>query len=145
MSTARNSLVPRALAVAAALAAPVGAFVLYRFPPTDNSPYPRCLFHSLTGLHCPGCGATRCLHALLHGDLVQAAADNLLFLCLLPVLVVGGVSVWWALLRDRPVPSWRVPPWLLYAFFGIVLAFWVLRNLPFAPFTFLAPHPVSAG
>lgn len=31
-----------------------------------------CLFHEMTGLPCPGCGMTRAIVALLHGDLAQA-------------------------------------------------------------------------
>ena len=51
-----------------------GVVLLYVAAPTPDSYFPRCLFHMLTGLHCPGCGSTRCLHALVHGDLPQAVA-----------------------------------------------------------------------
>ena len=47
---------------AAALA---GLWFLYRF----GNPFP-CVFHKLTGLYCPGCGAGRALSALLHLHLV---------------------------------------------------------------------------
>jgi hypothetical protein len=39
-------------------------------------PTPPCLFHTLTGLPCPTCGGTRCLRALLAGDLVAALRWN---------------------------------------------------------------------
>ena len=136
----------RRLVTAAAVAAVLTlAGTLYTFPPVENSFYPPCLFHRWTGLHCPGCGATRAVHALLHGDLPQAAAYNLLFVCFLPALVAWAACQWWSLLTGRPLTSWRMPPWAVRALFVIVLVYWVVRNLPFAPFTFLAPHQLSPG
>ncbi|MBR33112.1 MAG: hypothetical protein CMN77_17570 [Spirochaetaceae bacterium] len=31
-----------------------------------------CIFYSLTGLPCPGCGMTRSVHFLMHGDLIHS-------------------------------------------------------------------------
>src|SRR5262245_47866310 len=84
----------RRLALLAAAALPAAAFSLYLVPPGAGPFYPVCPLYALTGLHCPGCGATRCLHALLHGDLAQAAAYNVLFLAALPFLVVLVLRAW---------------------------------------------------
>src|SRR5262249_54935902 len=103
----------------AALMSVPAAVVLYQVPPASGSFYPPCLFHALTGLHCPGCGSTRCLHALLHGDLRQAAAYNVLLLLALPFLG------WWALAAALPAgnphqhASVRIPSWLGYAILAI--------------------------
>lgn len=35
-----------------------------------------CIFHEVTGLHCPGCGNTRCIKALLHGHILTAVRNN---------------------------------------------------------------------
>ena len=35
-----------------------------------------CLFRSATGYSCPGCGAQRAVHALLHGHFVEAIRYN---------------------------------------------------------------------
>jgi hypothetical protein len=124
----------------AALLLPAALVLLYCVPPTGGSLYPRCLLHSLTGLHCPGCGATRALHSLLHGDLAQAAAFNVLFLASLPLLIGAGLR--WAVLtwRGRPLPRWRPRGWVIFGIVVIITLFGIFRNLPFAPFNFLAPH-----
>src|SRR5690348_5182324 len=74
--------------VALALAA------LYRFDPSRYPIYPRCLFHELTGLHCPGCGATRALHRLLHGRLIEALRLNPLLILALPYMGYAALSEW---------------------------------------------------
>jgi hypothetical protein len=126
------------VAVVAVLAA--AAAFLYAFPPGKYHFYPRCQFHLLTGLHCPGCGATRCLHALLHGDLEQAAAYNLLFVIVLPILIVWWVRVGYAMLTGRKPPTWHMPRWCLWGLVVVVVTFAVLRNVDAYPFLLLAPH-----
>ena len=138
------------LALAALAAAGAAAFVLLirAVPPTEHSLYPKCQSYQVFGLHCPGCGMTRAAHALLTGDPVQAVAYNPLAPVVLPALAVlaGRAFVSWAWGRTpprrrpaRPRPSrlLRLTPWALAA--GLV-AFGVLRNVPVAPFSLLAPH-----
>jgi hypothetical protein len=127
------------LALATAVGLPA-AFLLFCAPPTETSFYPRCWFHALTGWHCPGCGTARCLHALLLGDLRQAAAYNLLLLLVLPVLIVCGLRGLFAALLGRKRRALRVPTWLILCFCIVLVVFGILRNLDFPPFNSLAPH-----
>jgi len=64
--------------------------VLFFFDPAKHGFYPICLFHSLTGLNCPGCGATRSAYQLLHGHLLRALQDNALFVLTLAALTAQG-------------------------------------------------------
>jgi hypothetical protein len=116
------------------------AALLYCVAPEEGSFYPRCLFHTLTGLHCPGCGTTRCLHALLHGDLRQAAAYNVLDLFLLLPVCIWGIHRGALAFIGHSFITWRLSTWSIWLLFCIIVAFGVLRNLPFAPFSELAPH-----
>jgi len=93
----------------------------------------------LTGIYCPGCGLTRGFHALLHGDVLTALHFN----ALLPVFAfVFGflfISLLLIAVRGRGL-SWSIfQPSAVYGFLILAAAFFVLRNLPFYPFTFLAP------
>jgi hypothetical protein len=135
----------RLLLLLAALVLPPLSVLLYSFPPTESSYYPRCFFHAATGLHCAGCGTTRCLHALLHGLFAQALAYNALSVAILPYMLFWGARVSWAALRGQPSPRPLLPPWVSRAFLVVVLLFWVLRNVPYYPFTLLAPHEVQRG
>jgi hypothetical protein len=120
-----------------------GVYVLAAVPPTEDSYYPKCQLHSLTGLHCPGCGTTRALHALLNGRVAQAAAYNPLAFVVLPIVgwsLVRSVRASWLgrpVRRSSAPPRRRVPPWLILA---ALLLFAILRNLPVYPFNLLAPH-----
>src|ERR1700733_9675719 len=60
---------------------------LFAVDPSRHAVYPQCLLYNATGLYCAGCGATRALYALLHGRLLDALHDNVLFVAVLPVVL----------------------------------------------------------
>lgn len=128
-----------ALGTCACVAA--GAYV-YEVDPAQGA-YPQCLLYQTTGIYCAGCGATRACHALLHGRLLEALHDNVLFVSLLPVAL--------ALVMLYAVRAWREERWpglpfsersLLRSGLGMValmFVFMAVRNIPGAPFDLLRP------
>ncbi len=122
------------------IAAAVAALQLYQRGPFGQSWLPGCLFHHLTGLNCPGCGMTRAAHATLHGRFGEAFRFNPLGMVLLPLACVGvGIeTLGW--IRRKPLPCrlsvGAVGAWGIV---WLVIGFWILRNLPWWPFTLLSP------
>ena len=119
--------------VAAALGS--GA-VLFFFDPAKHGFYPICLFHSLTGLNCPGCGATRAAYQLLHGHLLRALHDNALLVLMLAALAVLSTRLMVRRMRNQPATA-NMPLGVWWALLVVVLTFTVLRNLP--AFAWLSP------
>jgi hypothetical protein len=110
--------------------------VVYCFNPSVYHIYPVCQFHRLTGLNCPGCGGTRALFALLHGDVTAALRDNALAVCGLAAGAARGA--WFGLNRLRHRANGPFfPPRLILPFLVVLGVFGVLRNLP--AFAFLSP------
>lgn len=109
---------------------------VYFFDPSAHHFYPVCQFHRLTGLNCPGCGGTRALYALLHGDLPTALRDNALLVAALAGTGLRGA--WFALnwLRGRRSGDF-FPARYLLPLLVVMAVFGVLRNLP--TFAFLSP------
>nr|WP_203719393.1 DUF2752 domain-containing protein [Asanoa siamensis] len=105
--------------------------------PTDSASDapPTCILKLTTGLDCPGCGGTRAAWYLLHGDLPAAARHHLLFVFAVPFVIYLYIA--WAAQTafGRKLPQLRIPPLALAVFMGAWLAFSILRNLPWAPFT----------
>lgn len=117
------------------------ALVCLALAPPSAYPIPPCPFYLLTGAFCPGCGGLRSIHALLHGHLGQAFGFNPLLVLLLPYLAF----VWLGeLLTAATARRWRTalsPRWG-WALLSLIVAFWVLRNVPSPAFDSL--RPVSA-
>ena len=128
--------------VACSLATLAVGAVLFFFNPATTWFLPSCTFHRLTGLYCPGCGSTRALHCLLHGEFREALRDNALVVLALPIAVaillahVVGLRPSPALLRKRI--------WLVLLL-SVIVGFGVLRNIPRSPFSCLGPAAPIEG
>jgi len=107
---------------------------LFIFEPGKSGFFPVCPFRALTGFACPGCGSTRGLHRLLHGDVVAAFQFNPLFVLSLPFLLYALVRYTNAAMRGLPVRGNQLNARYIWTLFVVVLSFWVFRNTPFYPF-----------
>ena len=111
--------------------------LLYFFVEPKNGVLPKCFFHELTGLYCPGCGVQRSFHALLNGHIITAVDYNLLFILFLPLIIYFILA--FALSKKHAATSFIYKPVFSFTVLIVVVSFWVLRNIPFTPFSWLAP------
>lgn len=125
----------RALLPQAAVLGGVAAgtlIVAFRGDPNEAGHYPSCPFLMMTGYYCPGCGMTRLVYALVHGDVGTAFGLNPLLFLMLPVFAY--LYVRWTVMTARGLPMRTVlfRPAVVYSFVGLLIVYWVVRNLPFA-------------
>jgi len=106
-------------------------------PTTPNGPLPVCPTKALLGIDCPGCGSLRMLYSLLHGNLLAAARFNALGLVAVGLLVWAYLTWTYGRLVGRRIRSWQHRRWAAVVALSLVLVWFVVRNLPFAPFTAL--------
>lgn len=119
--------------------------------------FPKCPFFVFTGLYCPGCGSQRAASALLHGDIIKAIHYNVMLAASLPLILYsacvsirttiylitrdfGEKRTMLNLFRPEPIPQKIFySPVFVKVLLVVIVLFWVLRNIPFYPFTVLAP------
>ena len=116
--------------------AAMGAFavamvVVYNFSPSEYSFYPRCPLYAATHLLCPGCGATRALYSLLHGDLRGALHYNALFTTLAPLFLAWFALCCYRIMRYDRFPRLAVPRGVIAGIAIVALVFTVTRNITF--------------
>ncbi|WP_416135560.1 DUF2752 domain-containing protein [Aquimarina sp. 2201CG5-10] len=123
----------------------IGAGVLillslyYFYNPNGVNFFPKCPFHSLTGLHCPGCGSQRALHQLLHFNFIKTLDYNALYILGIATIIYN--------LSIKTANKYFKKEYYNYLyhpktplFIGIIIiVFWILRNIDIYPFNILAP------
>ena len=109
------------MAVAAAVA------VYFLLDPSAGV-FPRCMFLTLTGWQCPGCGSQRALHALLHGEPGRAWAFNQLFAIEIPLIAL--LLVLWCLPGRFPrLERALYSRSFILAMLSIIIFWTIYRNL----------------
>ena len=133
------SLQQRLLSVGILALLLASAVYLFLYEPDGSNVYPKCPFHALTDLHCPGCGSLRASHQILHGNISAAFGLNPLMVLFTPLLGWVIVSQSSVALRGRPLPALFVPAFWIWVLFAVIMVYWVARNVPVYPLTLLAP------
>ncbi|GAA4924484.1 uncharacterized protein DUF2752 [Stackebrandtia albiflava] len=108
--------------------------------PTDDLGPTTCAFKMVTGFDCPGCGGTRAFYYVLTLNLPEAARNHALAVFAAPFLVYLYLT--WTLDRvvprlGRRLPKLKVTGTTVAVFMMAWGVYWVVRNLPWAPFTAL--------
>ncbi|BBZ68251.1 membrane protein [Mycolicibacterium insubricum] len=129
---ARRLVAPVAMAAGAGS---VCAAIWFADPTTPGGLIPPCPTRTLLGIDCPGCGTCRMLYSLLHGDLPAALHYNALALVAVIVLVVTFVLWTRNRILGRAHRSWTTLRFAPIVTLVIVGIWFVIRNIPVAPFT----------
>jgi hypothetical protein len=122
-------------AIVAAILITITAFYFF-WNPLEITSLPLCPFKNLTEFYCPGCGGQRAFHQILHGNFTQAFHSNFLIYFFLPFFLLkisdelfGTTISKFFLLNNKGI-------WI---FWGFLICFTILRNLPLYPFNQLIP------
>lgn len=109
--------------------------------PSTMAWYPKCWFRIGTGLLCFGCGTGRSIYYMLHFQVLEALHHNLFTVLISPFLVYSLFQKYMAFCWQITLPLWRLPRPILIGIPTFLIIFVILRNIPYFPFTWLAPPP----
>lgn len=121
----------------------IGVAITYSiFDPSTNKYFPTCPFNKFTGLFCPGCGSQRALHYLLVGNLQAALSSNLLLVIFLPLLLFYYLAEAINYFSPKKLVHINIvnKGWFIYSITGVIIVFWIVRNVSFSAPNILAPH-----
>ena len=112
-----------------------GAIFLYHV----KIPIP-CPLYRLFHIYCPGCGSGRAAVQILHLHFFKAFQFNPLFVIFLPFLLYYILHQYLSFVFGfKKLPLYHPGRKTTWAVALVIILFFILRNIPFFPFTLLAP------
>lgn len=87
-----------------------------------------CIFHSLTGLYCPGCGGTRAVRTLLQGDLRMSVQYHPLVLYTVIAVLAEVIIRFLSKKRKHPLDHKKRERILILIGDAIVVINWIFKN-----------------
>ncbi|EGD53879.1 DUF2752 domain-containing protein [Gordonia neofelifaecis] len=103
-------------------------------PTTPGGFLPPCPTRLLLHIDCPGCGSTRALYSLVHGDVPVALGYNALGVVAFVLIAIAFVMYTVGLWRGRRIRSLRHRRLALVIGLAVVTVWFVIRNIPVEPF-----------
>jgi hypothetical protein len=116
------------------------AGIYFEINPSQVNFLPKCPLYATTGIYCPGCGSQRATHELLHGHIKGVLQNNVLYFLALLLLLYHSIVLLinhFFKTKYESILNYKNTPMIILI---VILVFWILRNLPFEPFSWLAPH-----
>lgn len=89
-----------------------------------------CFMNAFWHIYCPGCGGTRAIDYLLHGQLLKSLASHPVIVYLAALFLSYFLPATYTYVMKRNGKKYyRFHPWTLFVLLGIIVGFFVLRNL----------------
>jgi len=126
----RTVLTKRLIFAIGALVAIAGLTWYYVFDPVEMPLMPKCVFKSLTGYSCSGCGMQRFLHAMMHGRFIEAIHYNYLLVVFLPYITLFGIE--FLVLTGETQKRWKrvlEGKEMTMFMFVLVVSWTIIRNI----------------
>lgn len=112
-----------------------GVFILYK----HGSPF-KCFFYEVFNLYCPGCGSGRAARALVKFDFLKAISHNVFFILALPLVSYFFIVKYLKFVFNITfLPELNLNTSTTIIITISIIVFWIARNIPFLPFSILAP------
>lgn len=113
-------------------------FIFYLFLHYKYGFFIPCIFSTITGLECPGCGITRMVLSLLKLDFYQAFRYNPLVFIYTPFLILYVIyKVYLYIVNKKDEFFIKIPRIYIYIVLVITVLYGILRNIEM--FSFLKP------
>lgn len=110
--------------------------LLFFFPASEYHFYPQCPTYSLTKTYCPGCGTTRAIDGVLHGNIKALFTYNIFALFALPYLLYNFLLLGIGAFTGKRPPLLSFNGKEMLCITTAIILYWILRNSIPA----LAPH-----
>jgi len=122
-------LIYKLLSIVAFIALGLGIYYFYTNDPSNGEAiFVGCISKSISGLDCPGCGAQRAFHELLHGNFIKAAKLNLLIYFFAPLLLFIFLKMIFKPFNIQ-LPDIIISTKWLISLFVLMVLFTIIRNV----------------